>query len=126
MPMTNGDGAPSRLKVAVDAMGGDYGPRVVVGGAGAGDHGPGGGAGGRGAGPREFGAAVILVGDRSAINREVVRLDAQSLALEIRHASQVVGMAESPSQALRRKRDSSLRVAADLVKDGKASAFISA
>jgi len=40
-----------------------------------------------------------------------VRLEAQNLALEIRHASQVVGMAESPSQALRRKRDSSLRVA---------------
>src|SRR5262247_2468706 len=112
MPMTNGDGAPSRLKVAVDAMGGDYGPRVVVEGA--------------VAAVREFGAAVILVGDRSAINREVVRLDAQSLALEIRHASQVVGMAESPSQALRRKRDSSLRVAAELVKEGKASAFISA
>src|SRR5215813_7378574 len=102
MPMTNGDGAPSRLKVAVDAMGGDYGPRVVVEGA--------------VAAVREFGAAVILVGDRSAINREVVRLDAQSLALEIRHAS----------QALRRKRDSSLRVAAELVKESKASAFISA
>src|SRR5881296_4097928 len=112
MPMTNGDGAPSRLKVAVDAMGGDYGPRVVVEGA--------------VAAVREFGAAVILVGDRSAINREVVRLDAQNLDLEVRHASQVVGMAESPSQALRRKRDSSLRVAAELVKDGRASAFISA
>src|SRR5213082_552057 len=112
MPMTNGDGAPSRLKVAVDAMGGDYGPRVVVEGA--------------LAAVREFGAAVILVGDRSAINREVVRLDAQSVALEIRHASQVVGMAESPSQALRRKRDSSLRVAAELVRDGEASAFVSA
>src|SRR4029434_1734576 len=112
MPMNNGDGAPSRLKVAVDAMGGDYGPRVVVEGA--------------VAAVREFGAAVILVGDRSAINREVVRLDAQSLALEIRHASQVVGMAESPTQALRRKRDSSLRVAAELVKNGEASAFISA
>ena len=44
----------------------------------------------------------------------------------LRHASQVVGMAESPSIALRRKRDSSLRVAAELVRDGKAAAFISA
>jgi glycerol-3-phosphate acyltransferase PlsX len=112
MPKSNGDGAPSRLKVAVDAMGGDYGPRVVVEGA--------------VAAVREFGAAVILVGDSSAIHREVARLEAQGLGLEIRHASQVVGMAESPSQALRRKRDSSLRVAAELVKDGKASAFISA
>src|SRR5438445_529441 len=112
MPMTNGDGAPSRLKVAVDAMGGDHGPRVVVEGA--------------VAAVREFGAAVILVGDRSAIHRQGVRLEGESLALEIRAASQVVGMAESPSQALRRKRDSSLRGAAELVKGGTASAFISA
>src|SRR5262249_60420812 len=46
--------------------------------------------------------------------------------LGVRHVSLVCGMAEIPSQALRRKRDSSLRVAAQLVKDGKASAFISA
>src|SRR6266478_199017 len=100
------------MKIAVDAMGGDHGPRVVVEGA--------------VAAVREFGASVILVVDRPAIDREVVRLNAQGLALEIRHASQVVGMAESPSHALRRKRDSSLRVAAELVKEGEASAFISA
>src|SRR3989442_7197272 len=112
MKMANGDGTPSPMKVAVDAMGGDHGPRVVVEGA--------------VAAVREFGGSVILVGDRAAVNREVVRLEAQSLALEIRHASQVVGMAESPSHALRRKRDSSLRVAAELVKESQASAFISA
>src|SRR2546427_10982401 len=100
------------MKIAVDAMGGDHGPRVVVEGA--------------VAAVREFGASVILVGDRPAIDREVVRLNAQGLALEIHHASQVVGMAEIPSHALRRKRDSSLRVAAELVKEGQASAFISA
>src|SRR5213080_491563 len=100
------------MKIAVDAMGGDHGPAVVVEGA--------------VAAVREFGASVILVGDRAAIEREIARLHIGSLALEIRHASQVVGMAESPSQALRRKRDSSLRVAAELVKDGKASGFISA
>src|SRR5213594_1255744 len=112
MKMANGDGAPSPMKVAVDAMGGDHGPRVVVEGA--------------VAAVREFGAAVILVGDRSAINREVVRLDAQDLPVSVRHASQVVGMAESPSQALRRKRDSSLRVAAELVKEGECDALVSA
>jgi glycerol-3-phosphate acyltransferase PlsX len=100
------------MKIAVDAMGGDHGPAVVVEGA--------------VAAVREFGASVILVGDKAAIEREVVRLSAQSLAIEICHASQVVGMGESPSHALRRKRDSSLRVAAELVKDGKAAAFISA
>src|SRR5262245_62144936 len=93
-------------------MGGDHGPTVVVEGA--------------AAAVREFGASVILVGDRTALEREVARPHVGGLALEIRHASQVVEMAESPSQALRRKRDSSLRVAAELVRDGHASAFISA
>src|SRR5262250_300320 len=93
-------------------MGGDHGPTVVVEGA--------------AAAVREFGASVILVGDRDAIEREVARLHVGSFGLEIRHASQVVEMAESPSQALRRKRDSSLRVAAELVRDGHASAFVSA
>ena len=100
------------MKIAVDAMGGDYGPAVVVEGA--------------VAASREFGVTVMLVGDRPAIEREVARLGVDHAAVEIRHASQVVGMAEAPSQALRRKRDSSLRVAAQLVKDGDASAFISA
>jgi glycerol-3-phosphate acyltransferase PlsX len=100
------------MKIAVDAMGGDYGPAVVVEGA--------------VAAAREFGATLILIGDKAAIEREVARLGAESRAIEVRHASQVVGMGESPSQALRRKRDSSLRVAAQLVKDGEAAAFVSA
>jgi glycerol-3-phosphate acyltransferase PlsX len=100
------------VKIAVDAMGGDYGPAVVVAGA--------------AAAARDFGSSIILVGDKAAIEREVTRLGAEHLPLEIRHASQVVGMAESPVQALRRKRDSSLRVAAQLVKDGEAAAFVSA
>jgi glycerol-3-phosphate acyltransferase PlsX len=93
-------------------MGGDHGPAVVVEGA--------------ATAVREFGASVILVGDRDTIEREVVRLSVGHLGLEIRHASQVVGMAETPSVALRRKRDSSLRIAAELVRDGHASAFVSA
>src|SRR4029453_6744048 len=75
---------------------------------------------------REFGASAVLVGDRSAIETQIQRLGAQSLGLEVRHTSEVVGMAESPSLALRRKRDSSMRVSAELVRDGKAAAFISA
>jgi glycerol-3-phosphate acyltransferase PlsX len=100
------------MKIAVDAMGGDHGPAVVVEGA--------------IAAVREFGSSVILVGDRPAVEAEIDRLGAHSLGVEVRHASEVVGMAESPSLALRRKRDSSLRVAAELVRDGKAAAFISA
>lgn len=100
------------MKIVVDAMGGDYGPAVVVEGA--------------VAAAREYGTAVALVGDKSAIEREIARLGASGLPLTLHHASQVVGMGESPSQALRRKRDSSLRVAAELVKDGEAAAFVSA
>jgi glycerol-3-phosphate acyltransferase PlsX len=100
------------MKIAVDAMGGDHGPAVVVEGA--------------VAAAREYRTPVILVGDTAAIEPEVNRLGASGLAIEIQHASQVVGMAESPTQALRRKRDSSLRISAQLVRDGKAAAFVSA
>jgi len=93
-------------------MGGDHGPAVVVEGA--------------VEAVREFGASVVLVGDTAAIERELDRLGSSGGGVEVRHASQVVGMGESPSQALRRKRDSSLRIAAELVRDGEASAFISA
>src|SRR2546429_9144746 len=98
------------MKMAAAPRGGDYGPAVVVEGA--------------VAASREFGVTVALVGDRAAIEREVARLGAGSGAVEIRHASQVVGMAESPSQGLRRQRDSSLRIAAQLVRDGEDSAVI--
>jgi glycerol-3-phosphate acyltransferase PlsX len=100
------------MKIAVDAMGGDHGPGVVVEGA--------------VVAAREFGASVVLVGDEAAIQPELARLDTRDLALEVRHASQVVGMGETPSVALRRKRDSSLRIAAELVRAGEASAFVSA
>jgi glycerol-3-phosphate acyltransferase PlsX len=100
------------MKIALDAMGGDFGPAVVVEGA--------------VVAAREHGIAAVLVGDKAAIEREIIRLRAQDLPLTIRHATQVVGMAEPPSQALRRKRDSSLRVAAELVKDGECQALVSA
>jgi glycerol-3-phosphate acyltransferase PlsX len=100
------------MKIAVDAMGGDHGPAVVVEGA--------------AEAAREFGASIVLVGDKAVIEHEVARMGAEGRDLEIRHASQVVGMAESPAHALRRKRDSSLHVAAELVRDGEAAAFVSA
>src|SRR5262249_28016052 len=100
------------MKIALDAMGGDFGPRVVVEGA--------------VAAAREHGIASVLVGDRAAIEQETGRLMAGGLPVTIHPASQVVGMGESPSQALRRKRDSSLRVAAELVKAGECDALVSA
>jgi glycerol-3-phosphate acyltransferase PlsX len=100
------------LRIAVDAMGGDVGPTVTVEGA--------------VAAAREYKVEVVLVGDKATVERELARHDAARLPVTVRHASQVVSMDESPSQALRRKRDSSLRIAAELVRDGEAGAFVSA
>src|SRR5947208_15495084 len=91
-------------------MGGDHGPAVVVEGA--------------ADAVREFGASVILVGNRDAIEREIARLNVGNLGLEIRHASQVVGMAERPAQALRRKRDSSLSIPGEVARDRHATALL--
>src|ERR1700693_4702504 len=98
------------MKIAVDAMGGDFGPAVVVEGA--------------VAACREMGLASVLGGDTAAVDRKTARLNAQDLPISTRHASQVVGMGEVPSQALRRKRDSSLRVAAELVREGECGALV--
>ncbi|MFQ5900139.1 MAG: phosphate acyltransferase PlsX [Thermodesulfobacteriota bacterium] len=100
------------MKIAVDAMGGDFAPRVVVEGA--------------ILAAREKGVPVILVGDRDRVEHELERCDAKDLPLSVYHASEVVGMEESPSYVMRRKKDSSLRVCFDLVKKGEASALVSA
>ncbi|WP_018952401.1 phosphate acyltransferase PlsX [Thioalkalivibrio sulfidiphilus] len=100
--------------IALDAMGGDHGPGVVV--------------------PAAVGALgkypdieLVLVGDESMLGAEIARHPGQSSErLRIHHASQVVGMDEPPAQALRNKKDSSMRVAINLVKDGKAHACVSA
>ena len=100
------------MRIAVDAMGGDGGVPVNIEGA--------------IAAAREYGLDVILVGEQTTIERELARHRVGKLPITVRHASQVVEMGEQPSHALRRKRDSSMRVAASLVRDGEASAFISA
>jgi glycerol-3-phosphate acyltransferase PlsX len=100
------------MRIAVDAMGGDHGPAFIVEGA--------------VAASREYGISLLLVGDESAVKEELTRHGGQKLPIEVRHASQVVHMDESPAHALRKKRDSSLRVAAKAVRDGEAAAFVSA
>lgn len=100
------------MRVAVDAMGGDFAPRVEVEGA--------------LMAAREYGVEVILVGDRERIRAELARHHVGGLPVTIHHASEVVEMQESPAVALRRKRDSSIRVAFDLVREGRADAVVSA
>ncbi len=102
-----------RMKIAVDAMGGDNAPHAVVAGA--------------VQATREFGIGIILVGIEQLIQAELKKYpDAKSLPIEIRNASEVVDMLDSPSTVFRRKKDSSIRVANQLVKNGEAVAVISA
>jgi len=99
-------------RIAVDAMGGDIGPRINVAAA---------------IQAAREGIRITLVGDAETLRGELARLDAPpGLPIDIVHASQVVDMNEKPSEALRRKKDSSIQVACQLVKDGHADGVVSA
>lgn len=100
------------MRIALDAMGSDHAPAMDVEGA------------VRAA--RRFGVEVILVGRRAEIERELSRHDVAGLSLPIVDATQVIEMAEHPSQAVRAKPDASIVVAMGLVRDGKADAVVSA
>jgi glycerol-3-phosphate acyltransferase PlsX len=69
---------------------------------------------------------LILVGDEAELRDHVVRIVGDDGRLGIRHATEIVGMSEAPADALRKKKDSSMRVAVNLVKDGVAEACVSA
>ncbi len=99
-------------RVAVDAMGGDHAPEAIVEGA--------------VAAARELGIPVTLIGDRDRLERELVKHRSGQVPVTVRHASQTIEMDDSPVVAIRRKKDSSIRVAVDLVKSGEADAFVSA
>jgi glycerol-3-phosphate acyltransferase PlsX len=75
---------------------------------------------------RERWAEVTLVGPQDLLRRELARHGAQGLGIEIVHASEVVTMDDAAAKAFRLKRDSSIRVAARLVRDGKADGLLSA
>jgi len=69
---------------------------------------------------------LILVGNESELKQLVARIAGGAPRLHVRHAGEIVGMSEAPVDALRKKKDSSMRVAIDLVKSGEASACVSA
>lgn len=101
------------MKIAVDAMGGDNAPHAVVAGA--------------VQAAREFGAGIILVGVAQTIETELRKhTQAKTLPIEIMNATEVVDMLDSPATVFRRKKDSSIRVANELVRSGEAVAVISA
>jgi len=97
--------------IAIDCMGGDYGPRVTVPAALA-------------AVERHPDLSVILVGLEEQIRPLLGNVD--STRISVRHASEVVAMDESPALAMRNKKDSSMRVVANLVKSGEANGCVSA
>lgn len=105
-------GLEAQFIVAVDAMGGDNAPAVEVAGA--------------VAASRRWGIPIVLVGDSVKIEAELKQLPTDGLPISLHHASEVVGMHDSASTAVRRKKESSIRVAFDLVKAGKAHAVVSA
>jgi len=98
--------------IALDAMGGDLAPAATVEGA-LRAH-------------RERGLDVLLVGDERRLRSELHRAGAGENELRIHHASEVVEMAEHPGQALRRKKDSSIRVCFELCQRGDADGVVSA
>ncbi len=100
------------MAIAVDAMGGDHAPDEIVSGA--------------VFAAKEKKIPVILVGDEQRLSALLDEKGSVSSLVTVRHASQVVGMAESPSAAVRRIKNSSIRVAFDLVKGGEADAIVSA
>jgi glycerol-3-phosphate acyltransferase PlsX len=95
---------PTLLPIAVDVMGGDKGPLEIV-------------AGARHA-AEELGVPIMLVGRREAMGN--------TWGLEVLEASEVIGMTDDPATGVRRKKDSSVVRAAEAVRDGRASAMVSA
>ena len=98
------------MKIAIDAMGGDFGPRVTVAGA--------------VSASREFEIEVLLVGRESQIKRELDRIDASTSRISIVSAADSIGMGEG-LLSFRKKRRSSILVGTQLVRDREADAFVS-
>jgi glycerol-3-phosphate acyltransferase PlsX len=100
------------ITIALDAMGGDFAPKSEVEGA--------------IRAVRSLGVRVILVGREDLIREELDHHQAAGLPIEIQHASEVITMEDSAAKATRAKRDSSMRVASRLVREGLAQGMVSA
>jgi len=100
------------MKIVVDAMGGDYAPGVVI--------------EGTLAAVKEYDVEVILVGDQPTIEALLKKAHYAGDRITVQHAAEVIGMSESAALSVRRKRQSSIVVGLNLVKEGKAEGFFSA
>lgn len=103
----------SMIRVAVDGMGGDYAPEVVVDGA--------------VQAANDFSnLEIVLVGQTSALKKELNKHKVLGGKIVLQEASEIVGMGEAPVQAIRKKKDSSLAVCVDLLKKREVDAVMSA
>lgn len=100
------------MKIVIDAMGGDYGPSVVIEGA--------------VQAAKEYGVGIVFIGDAEKIKRELSKHKARGLDIEVEHAEEVIEMHEPAAASVRKKRDSSIVKGINLLKEGKTDAFISA
>ena len=100
------------MKIAVDAMGGDFAPQLVVEGA--------------VLAAKQYGVRVVLVGDEDQVSKELSRYPTSKLPIYIHHAPFVVAMHDSPSTVIRRMKDTSIKVALDLAKEGQVNGVVSA
>jgi len=100
------------MLIAVDAMGGDFAPRAAVTGA--------------FQACVQDGTRVVLVGDQAKVEAELRRLGDHGGRIEIVHAEEVVDMDDPPITPIRKKRRSSIRLCAELVKAGRAQALVTA
>ncbi len=100
------------MRIAVDAMGGDKAPDVVIEGA--------------ILAAREYPVEIILVGPREIVEKHLSKYKINNLKLDIIHASQAVSMDEPPADAVRKKKDSSMHVSTRLMKSGEVSAMVTA
>ena len=100
------------MRIAVDAMGGDFAPKEIV----------------RGAveAAKKFDCEIVLIGDEQQIRAELGDVDIEALRISIVHASEVIGKNEHPAEAVRSKKDSSVVAATRLVKEGTCDAVFSA
>ncbi|MCM8770379.1 MAG: phosphate acyltransferase PlsX [Candidatus Omnitrophica bacterium] len=100
------------MRIAVDAMGGDYAPELIINGA--------------IQAVKEFNLDVVLVGDKAAIEKLLKKNQYSGSHIEIFPSSEVIEMDEPPALSVRRKRDSSIVRGIELVKRNEADAFFSA
>jgi glycerol-3-phosphate acyltransferase PlsX len=100
------------MRIAIDAVGGDHGPGVVIPGA--------------VAGARRYGAGLLLAGPEGTIRRALAGIDTAGVDIVVEDAPDTIGMDEGAVQAVRRKPNADINVALRAVRDGRAQAMVSA